>query len=78
MEEPVMQNLGEHEVRPEAVQQFAALTQYGTYRQWLEWLGKQVSGVADRMEPEQQVWRSGPTLTERLLVVTKELVKARN
>ena len=30
------------ELRPEPVQQFVALTQHGTYRQWLEWLGKQV------------------------------------
>ena len=60
---------------PEPVQQFAVLTQYGTFQQWLEWLGKQVSGVANRMEAEQ---RKEHTRTEQLLTTTEELDKARN
>ena len=42
--------------------------------QWLKWLGEQVSGVADRMEDEQQQVGSH---VERLLATTKELEKAR-
>ena len=54
----------------ESVQQFAALTQHGTCRQWIRWPREQVSSVADRMEKEQR--QRGSQLT-----TTKELEKTR-
>ena len=59
----------------EPVQQFSLLTQHGTRQQWLEWLGKQVFGVADQMETKQRMQQKQ---TEWLLTATKELEKARN
>ena len=61
-------------MRLEPVQQFAALTQHGTCRQWLKWLGKQVSGVADWMDNKQ--WQMGNQV-DWLLVTIEELEKAR-
>ena len=63
----------EHEPRLKPGQQFADLTQHGTCYQWVKWLGEQVSGVADRMEDEQQ---QAGVKTERLLATTEELEKA--
>ena len=57
------------------IQQFVVFTQHGTCRQWLEWLGKQVSIVANQMEAEQ---RKEQTRMEWLLTATEELEKARN
>ena len=59
----------------EPIEQFVVLTQHGSYRQWLEWLGKQVFGVADQMETKQRMQQKQ---TEWLLTATKELEKARN
>ena len=54
-EEPLIQWVRmEQEPRPESVQQFVALTQHGTYQEWLRWLGEQVSSVADEMDDEHR------------------------
>ena len=53
-EQKTPRNKGEQEMRLEPVQQIAALNQHGTRRQWLRWLGEQVSDLADRMDEEQR------------------------